>query len=83
MYAPALSALPSGGSSDPVYVLGSLVRRVELYDPVHGRDVQTSGGDVCAEQHSGVLNQDNSTAKTKTAINICYVMHAAISYRYL
>ena len=45
---PALSTLSSGGSADPVYVLGSLVWRVELDYPVHRRDVQTSGGDVRA-----------------------------------
>ncbi len=39
-----------GRPPHPVYVLLRVVRRVELYDPVHVRDVQSPGGHVGAEQ---------------------------------
>lgn len=66
---PALPALPPGGSPDSVDVLGGLVRRVELYDPVHGRDVQPASGNVCAEQHPGVLStKQKNKSPTKTGV---------------
>lgn len=70
---PALSALSSGGSSDPVYVLRSLIRRVELYDPVHSRDVQTSGGDVRTEQHSGVLTKNSDGVLLPRSACVCII----------
>lgn len=57
LYSPALPALSSGSSSHPMDVLGRLVRRVELDDPVHGGDVEATGGDVRAEQYSRVLQR--------------------------
>lgn len=54
---PALSALSSGRSSDPMNVLRGLVRRVILNDPVHRGDVEPTCRDVGAQQHSGVLTK--------------------------
>jgi hypothetical protein len=45
---------PTGtrGTTDTVDVFARVIRRVVLDDPVHGRDVETTGGNVRAQQNA-------------------------------
>jgi hypothetical protein len=39
----------TGSSTNTVDVFSGIIGGIELYDPVDGRNIQTSGGNVCAE----------------------------------
>ena len=50
----ALAIGTTGGTTDTVNVVSGVIRRVELDDPVNGRNIETTSSNVCADQGSSL-----------------------------